>query len=97
MKIKRDKNVPRNGKKLKDSAEGAARSPRRQIILRDARDVRRLLSSLINRVLWGDIAVDRVRCAIYASQALLSCFDQQDIEERIAALEAAIKEGAGEW
>jgi hypothetical protein len=66
-------------------------SPVRRIHLRNPHDVRRLLSCTINNLRRGEINPVIAGKIIYGAQALLTCLEVCDMEERMKRLEQEIK------
>lgn len=62
-----------------------------KIHLKNAEDVRRLLSSTINELRQGTIDTGRAGKIIYAASVLLSVFETVNIEGRLGRIEEKMK------
>jgi hypothetical protein len=58
-----------------------------KIHLRNAEDIRRLLSSTINELRRKQISIDRAKAIGYLSNIMLAVFEQGDLADRLKALE----------
>jgi len=90
--LERKKREKENGKSNTDRPEQKTPAPvrRYKIHLRNAEDVRRLLSTTINGVRLGSMDHGTARVLIYAASTLLSVLEQINLEDRLTRLEDEI-------
>ena len=72
-----------------DKGKKSAPPPKNyNIRLKNAEDVRRMISVALNDLRRGNVEVNICRTLIYGGQVLINVFQQVNFEERLARLEA---------